>query len=226
MKEFGSISIELFFGFLALFFMMKVLGKTQFAQLTPFDFISSLILGELLGNAVYDPEVSIWNVLFATGLWGVMIYVVEMLSQKAEPIRGILEGEPSIVIRQGQLKYDVMKKNKIDINQLQSLVRQAGTFSLSEVEYAILEPNGQVSVLPKSRSDQPTRQDLQLPEQPVLLPFTLILDGRINADNLRESGRDENWLKKQLSDQQIDRVEDVLYAEWKEGQDLFVNTYS
>ncbi len=225
MNEYGAITIELLIGFCALFLYTKFVGKTHFSQLTPFDFISALILGELLGNAVYDKEVQLSKILFALALWTALIYASEMLTQKMKSVRKTLEGEPSIIIRQGLIQYKVMKKIKVDLNQLQSLVRQQGYFSLREVDYAIMETNGSVSVMPKPKYDKPTNQDLQLQPQPTSIPYTLILDGEVNVDNLQASGHDEQWLKHELAHAKISHYKDVLFAEWREHEPLFVQKY-
>lgn len=228
MNEYTSTVLELGIGFIALFTFTKVIGKVQLSQITPFDFISALILGELLGNAVYDQEVSIWRVLFATVIWGVLVFSVTLLTQKIKSLRKTLEGEPSIVIRKGLLQYEVMRKNKLDINQLQGMARQQGCFSLRDVEYAILETNGTISVLKTVESATPTRKDLSLPKKEVLLPVTLILDGELVADNLEEAQRSETWLQQQMARQGVHSYKDVLYAEWnRQAEDpVYIQTYS
>jgi uncharacterized membrane protein YcaP (DUF421 family) len=223
--HFTSILVELVSGLFLLFSITKILGKTQFSQVTPFDFISALMLGELVGNAVYDDKISIWEIAFAIFVWGVLIYILEMLTQKFKGTRKFLEGEPSVVIRKGQISYLSLKKLRLDINQLQSLIRQQGYFSIQEVEYAIMETNGKVSVLPKSDYDTPKKSDLNLPSQSVVLPVTMIIDGEVIYDNLKDAGFDETWLKDQLAKQNITNYKDVLYAEWLENKPLFVNKY-
>ncbi|SFE08816.1 Uncharacterized membrane protein YcaP, DUF421 family [Bacillus sp. OV194] len=218
----GTITIEMIIGFFALFFLTKLLGKTQLSQLTPFDFISALILGELVGNAMYDPDVHIWMILFAISVWGVLMYSLEMLTQKSITLRKVLEGSPSIIVRKGVIDRKQLKKNKLDINQLQDLIRQKGHFSMREIEYAILETNGSISVLPKSNVQPVTRKDLKLHEVEVTLPVTLILDGKIIYDNLNTAGVDEEWLRAQLLKRKINSAQDVLYAEWKKGHELLV----
>src|SRR3954467_8350942 len=86
-NHFFQILVELVSGLIFLFAVTKVLGKTQFSQVTPFDFISALMLGELVGNAVYDDKISIWEIAFATFVWGVLIYILEMLTQKFKGTR-------------------------------------------------------------------------------------------------------------------------------------------
>lgn len=142
----GQITIELFIGLLALLAATRILGKTQMDQLTPFDFISALVLGELVGSAVYDSEVKIWSILYAVTLWTILIYLIAILTQKIMGTRNILEGNPSIIIRDGQIDRQQLSANNLDINQLQQMLRQQNyIFSIREVEYAILEPNGKIS---------------------------------------------------------------------------------
>ncbi|MFB0637052.1 DUF421 domain-containing protein [Bacillus rugosus] len=225
MGDYLNVAIELVCGLGILFVILKFLGKTQFSQLTPFDFISALILGELVGNAVYDHEIKIKEIIFASLLWGLLIFLIELITQKLKGTRKFLEGEPNIVIHKGKLKYKMLKENKLDINQLQSLLRQKGCFSIQEVEYAILETNGMISVLPKADFDKPTRKDMNLSTKDVSLPITLILDGEIVFDNLVEAGVDEQWLKQSLQKRGVEKVEDVLYAEWHANQPLYVIPY-
>ncbi|WP_134702775.1 DUF421 domain-containing protein [Ammoniphilus sp. YIM 78166] len=225
MKHFGMIALELSFGLVLLFLVLKMLGKTQISQMRPFDFISALILGELVGNAVYDHEVRITEILFATILWGTMIFLLEYITLKFKKTRKILEGEPSLVIQQGKLKFDELKKNKVDLNQLLLLLRQQGYFSVQEVEYAILESNGKISVLPKFQYDYPRVRDFQLPLRTVCLPLPLILDGEVDYRNLAKAGLDEEWLKNQLAMQNISDYRDVFYAEWQENEPLFAMRY-
>jgi uncharacterized membrane protein YcaP (DUF421 family) len=215
----------LLIGFAALFAFTKMLGKAHFSQLTPFDFISALILGELLGNAVYDPDVDIWMVLFATSIWGLLIWSIIMATQKWSKLREPLEGEPTVVIRGGRLQFKALQKNRLDLNQLQTLLRQKGFFSMSQVEYAILETNGMLSVLPKPSEGTPTRAEFKLPDRPPPLPVSLILDGELIKDNLSEAGVDEAWLKLRLDQEGLSRYEDVFFAEWYGPEHLYVATY-
>ncbi|MFZ3578269.1 YetF domain-containing protein [Virgibacillus sp. DJP39] len=222
MNHYLSITVELIIGLVLLFIIAKSLGKTQFSQITPFDFISALILGELLGNAVYDHEVNILEIIFATSVWGILIFIIERITQKFKGSRKLLEGEPNIAIHQGEIKFEALKRAKIDINQLQSLIRQQGYFSIQEVAYAIIETNGMVSVLPKQEYNTPTNSDLNVVSQPPDLPITLILDGEVLYGNLAEAGMDEEWIKSQLANQNIMSYEDVLYAEHLPNKPLFV----
>jgi uncharacterized membrane protein YcaP (DUF421 family) len=217
--------LELILGFTALFVFTKLAGRTQFSQITPFDFISALILGELIGNAIYDHEVKIWDILLATTVWGLLIYGLTWMTQKFNGVRKLMEGEPTIIVKKGRFQYRAMKKAKIDLNEALSLIRQQGYFSLREIDYAILETNGLVSVLPNAACAKPTREDLNLPAKEAELGTALILDGKLNPDNLREAGLNEAWLKRELAKQHVHRYEDVFYAEVLPNNQLYINKY-
>ncbi|WP_010649966.1 YetF domain-containing protein [Oceanobacillus massiliensis] len=225
MSDYFSMFIETLFGFLALFILTKILGKTQINQITPFDFISALLLGELVGNALFDPESGIPEICFVLIVYGVLMYVSEIITQKFKRTRHLIEGSPSIVIYNGKLIRDTMKKNKLDINQLQHLLRAKDIFSLQEVEFAILEANGTLSVLKKSDYQSPNRKDLMLAPLEVHLPITLINDGEIIFDNLREKNLTEDWLLEAINKQGFQHITDIFYAEYAENKELFILPY-
>lgn len=222
MDHIGQITIELVVGFFVLLIAAKLLGKTQISQLTRFDFISAIVLGSLVGNTVYDSKVKIGSILYAVFVWGVLIYTIEMVTQKWRRTRNIFEGNPSIIIRNGYINREQLRANHLDINQLQQMLRQQkDIFSIREVEYMILEPNGKIGVLKKPKLASPTIKDLSLKQKAVYLPISLISDGEVIKDNLKQAGFDENWLFKQIKQRGITRFEDILYAEWKTDEGFF-----
>jgi uncharacterized membrane protein YcaP (DUF421 family) len=216
------ITVDLLFGFAGLFVFNQVLGKAHFSKLTPFEFVAILVLGDLVGNAVYQPDVTAAQIVYGILIWGLIIYAIGRLTLKSKKMRTLFEGEPSIVIRRGHLQYDVMRRNMLDLDQLLSMLRQQGYFSLREIEYAVLETNGMISVLPKRPYGPPTRADLGLHGVGGRVPITLILDGRLQSDNLGKASLSESWLKQQLADRGITSYEGVLYADWDPEEGLFV----
>ncbi|WP_226670714.1 YetF domain-containing protein [Metabacillus litoralis] len=223
--HFGQITIELIFGFFALFLITKVLGKTQITQITTFDFISALVLGELVGNAIFDDKVGISRIIYAVIIWGLLIYILEIITQKWSRSRGVLEGKPSIIIKKGEILRESLKKSKLDINQLQHLVRSKGVFSIRELEYAVLETDGTVSVLKKAKYETPTKNDLNVNLEDVNIPITLITDGIVLKENLIDAGFNFTWLEQQLKQQNIMHSKEVFFAEWLEGDGLYIQTF-
>lgn len=219
------LTVELIVGFLLLFLIVKVLGKKIIDQITPFTFIASIVLGELLGNALYDDKVAVTHIIYSMTLWALLLLTVEVLGQKFLRLRRIFEGKPSVLIRNGIINRDQLKKNKMNINQLQSLLRQSETFSIREVAYCYLEANGSISILKKSKNQKTQQQDFNLPEKPVFVPVTVIRDGELLMDELVELGRNKEWLVYQLQAQGISDYRNVFIAEWMEDNGLFVQTF-
>lgn len=216
-----DLSIELFFGFIALLLAVKIIGRRHVQQVSPFDFISAIVMGELLGNAIYD-ETSIFYVFYAIGLWALLLYIIEKMTQKSHRFRNIIEGSPVLVIKKGAIDFEVLKKEKLDFTELLSLLRNKDIFSVREVEYAIIEPSGIITVIKKTPYDNVTKNDLGIQTPPSLLNLAVILDGEIDNNNLKQLGFDENWLKGKLLEQSISNVTEVMYAEWNANEGLYV----
>ncbi|MFB5661595.1 DUF421 domain-containing protein [Alteribacillus sp. HJP-4] len=224
--ELLQLSAELTVGFFALLLITKILGKTQISQLTPFDFISALVLGELVGNAIYDAKIGLVYILFAITLWAMLIACVEQFTQKIKRTRSLLEGRPSIVIREGKLNYDSLKQNKLDLNQLQHLLRDKDVFSLKDVHFAILEANGSISVIKTPEASALTKKDVftELPP-PEFLPIAVILDGEWVEDNLKEIKPSKEELLQDIYQHDIPSIDRILYAEWTGSFPLYLQTY-
>lgn len=216
---------EIIFGVFSIFILTKLLGKTQISQLTPFDFIAAILLGELVGNALFDEKAGILEIGFVISLWGIILYIIEMITQKFKGSRFILEGKPAFIIHKGELIYEELRKNKIDLNEILHLLRMKDIFSLQEVEYAILETDGLLSVLKKPEYQTPNKKDLNVKPTEVQISVPLILDGEMIKDNLAEANVTEDWLLKELTRQNYSSVKKVFYAEWLEGKKLFVLPY-
>lgn len=228
MKEItlSSLTVELIVGFFLLFIVVKIVGRKLIRQITPFAFIASIVFGELLGNALFEPGIGLIHILYSIFLWGLLLIVVEYLGQKSLFFRGMFEGKPSALIKNGVVDYEALKKNRMNLNQLQSLLRQSETFSIREVAFCYLEVDGSLSILKKSKYQKTTQGDLKLQETPVYVPVTLIRDGNVLWDEIRDAGFDEAWLHKQLQTQHISDYREVLIAEWLEGDGIFVQTYA
>lgn len=215
---------ETVFGVFALFLLTKLLGKTQISQLTPFDFISAIILGELVGNALFDKKAGIIDIGFVILVWGVILYIIEIIRQKFKRSRFILEGKPSLLIHKGDLIYEEMRKNNVDINEVLQMLRMKDVFALQEVEYAVLETNGELSVLKKAAYQTPNKKDLNVAPTEPQIAMPIIMDGEIVKDNIQEVDITENWLLDELKRQEYE-LHEVFFAEWLEDEKLYVLPY-
>lgn len=222
MNDYLDISIELGSGLVLLFLITKLLGKTQISQITPFEFISALVLGELVGNAIFDDEVGLVKLIFALGIWVVLLYIIEKVEMKFIKSRGLIEGDPSIVVRNGWIDRRELKKNKLSINQLQNLLRQRDVFSIREIAFAIIESNGMISVMRKPEFEPAVRSEQQITSSSPTLPVTFISDGTVITDSLNSNGYNKQWLQKQIEAQGYARFDEIFYAEWDENEGLFL----
>lgn len=222
--EYYHIALELIIGYVLLFAATKVLGKTLLTHITTFDFICSIILSELVGNALYDNELGISFIMFSIIIWTVLITTTEFITQKFRKTRDFLEGKPSILINHGKLSFEEMKKNHLDINQLLHLLRSKDVFTMREVQYAILEANGCLSVLKKNSEDSTKKQNKKQLKDGPFLAITLISDGELIQENLDEVNITKTYLEEELKKQNL-TIKEALYVEWLEGEGLFIQGY-
>ncbi|EQB34682.1 MULTISPECIES: YetF domain-containing protein [Virgibacillus] len=219
------LTIELIVGFFVLFIIVKFVGKKIIDQISPFTFIAAIVLGELLGNALYDNKIGVFYIVYSLIIWGGLLFLVEYLSQKLLSFRGMVEGKPSALIKNGVVDREALRKNRINLNQLQSLLRQSETFSIREVAYCYLEANGSISILKKSKYQKTAQEDFNMPSKVVSVPVTIIRDGNVLWDEINDLGYDESWLISQLNSQNITDYKDVFIAEWLHKDGLFVQPF-
>jgi uncharacterized membrane protein YcaP (DUF421 family) len=221
-----QIASKLLIGYLVLFTITRILGKKSIGQLTPLDFIATLLLSELLGNAIYDKNVKLTEFLFATLLWGIIIFLVEFFSYKFRNIRKITEGRPSILINKGAVDWKELKKNKVEMQELMQMLRANNVFSIQDVQYGILENNGTLSIMKKSDKEPPNRKDLNIPFQEQALPTILIKNGNLVEENLSKHQLNKQWLLDKLKQENIYHLSDVSYAEYEVERGLFIQRFN
>ncbi|MDF2724339.1 MAG: hypothetical protein K0Q59_4014 [Paenibacillus sp.] len=221
-----NLACELVVGFFLLFLLVKIVGRKIITQVTPFTFITAIVMGEILGNALYDQDVQLTQILFSMSLWGCLLLIVEFVGQKSLTFRGVVEGKPAALIKNGVVDREQLKRNRMNLNQLQSLLRQSETFSIREVAFCYLEPNGSISILKKAKYQKTTLEDFNMPGKAVHVPVTLIRDGQVLWDEVRDLGFNEAWLKKQLQAENVTDYSTVFIAEWLEGDGIFVQMQS
>lgn len=220
--ELGLILIKLIAGFVGLWAMTRLLGKKEIAALTPFDFISAVMLGDLVGNTIYEKDTSVWMLIFTLAVWTVLSVTFEKITQRYQKLRKPLEGEPEILIRNGQIDLMRLRRNNLDFDQLRMMLRAKDTFSVSEVAYAIYETNGSLSILKKPQFEVVTRRDINLNAQQIHMPQSIVEDGIVQLKGLRDLGKDEVWLHQQLQEKGFPDIKAVAYAEVNEEGELYV----
>lgn len=181
-----------------LFFMTKLLGKKQVSELSLFDYVVGISIGNFASEMAINLEADFLNAMTAIIVFGLIAFFISILTMKSLGIRKFFIGVPTILVQHGKLMYKNMSKSKIDVNDLLEQSRGGGYFDLSEIEYAILEANGKISFLPKGEYKNVTIKDMDLKVQKQGLCANIIIDGNIMNDNLNNIGKDEEWLMHEL----------------------------
>lgn len=215
--------LRTFTGFAVLLILTRLAGKKQIGQMTVFTYITGIALGNMAGDMIIHKDVDLVDGIIGMALWSALIFIMEYLSLNLPVVRVLLDGEPVLVIKKGMVQAKELKKMRLNMDDLTMLLREKDVFSIKDVQFAILEPHGELSVMKKAVKQQASKEDLNLqPQEPVYLPGEIITDGKIIVRNLREFGKTEAWLSQQLSIQGISSAKSVLYAELDENGALFV----
>lgn len=220
-----DITLKVVVGLASLLVVIRLLGKKELSQITPFDLVYLILLGSFLEEGIYDEKVSIFQIMYAIFLWGVLIYFIEKMAVKSEWFRKVLKGESSDLISKGKINIKEMKKNKMEMEQLRILLRSQGYFSLSEVEHAKLETSGALSVLPKAKEEAVTPGMLNI-HPPENEPTYLFVDeGVIEEKELKKAGKNKEWLLLELQKEGIENTATIFYGEWAERKGFYLIRY-
>ena len=194
-----------------LFFMTKLLGKKQVSELSLFDYVVGISIGNFASEMAINLEAEFFNSMLAIIVFGILAYFISILTTKSLKLRKFFVGTPTVLMENSKLIYKNMKKSMIDVNDLLSQAREMGYFDLSEIEFAILEANGKISFLPKGEYKNITVKDMKLKIEKQGLCANVIIDGNIMDDNLINIGKDTEWLLHELKCKGK-KVHDILLA--------------
>lgn len=207
--EFLQIILTTILSAAVLFGIAKISGHKQVAQLDFFDYISGITIGSIAAELATELE-SPWKPLTAMIVYGVIAVVLRVLTTKQPKSRKYINGTPTIILDRGRLYRENMKKAKLDLSEFMLMCRQAGYFNINDIQTAVYEYNGRLSVLPVSAKRPATPSDMNLfPAQETIMA-EVIMDGRVLEENLKRMGLDNRWLRKRLEEQGYKSAEEVF----------------
>lgn len=224
MADWLSILFRSFLFFIVLFLLTKALGKKQLTHLTFFEYVSGITIGSIAAAVSMDLESNISHGLLSLAVWTLVPLGLSFLSQKNKKVRDIVEGKGTVLIKDGKILEDNLKKEKYTIDELMTQLRQKNYFHARDVEFAVLEPSGSVSVLPKKEKQPLTAKDIDLKVQNEKEPQTVIMDGEILDEPLATLGYNRDWLKNELEKQGAAQ-ENVFFAQVDSSGNLTVDLY-
>ena len=202
----------------ALFIITKIMGHKQVAQLDFFDYVCGITIGSIGAEMATELEEP-YKPLIALAIYGFVSIILSLIAHKMPRTRKYINGTPTILMNDGKIYRDNLKKAKLDLSEFMLLCREAGYFDLDEIQTAIFEHNGRLSVLPKAASRPATPEDLKITAKATHIGVEVIMDGRIMGENLSRLGRDGKWLDLQLKSQGCRSAKEVFLAVYVPEED-------
>ena len=179
--------------------VMRLMGKREIGQLQPFELAIAIMIADLASIPMSDTGIPLSNgIVPILGLLVVHL-LISLINLKSIRAREIICGKPRILIYRGKIQKDALIKERFTINELEERIRSQNISSLGDVEYAILETSGQISVIPKPNKRNTTPEDFNIMPDYEGIPYDLVIDGRIMSENLKKIGKNYVWLKKQVN---------------------------
>ncbi|WP_446898349.1 DUF421 domain-containing protein [Clostridium sp. LBM24168] len=191
---------------------MRLMGKKQIGEMEPFELVIAIMISELASVPMQDTRISILRGIIPIITLLFLQTCFALMQLKSEKMRLILSGRPSILINNGKLDFKELKKEKFNLNDLLEELRLQGYYNLSDIEYAILETSGKISVIPKTNLSPATKEDMKITSTQDTMPLILILDGKVNSKNLNTINKNNSWLKNTLKKNNVHSMEEVLIA--------------
>ena len=192
----------------ALFVIAKFIGHKQISQLDFFDYITGITIGSIAAELATELEEPI-KPLIAMIVYGAITVILSVITSKFPKTRKFINGTPTIIMDNGKIYRNNMKKAKIDLSDFLVMCRQEGYFNLADIQTAIFEYNGRLTVLPVSTKRPVNPEDINLIPQSEHISTEVIMDGRVLDENLRRMGLDLKWLEKQIKDQGFKSTKEI-----------------
>ncbi|CAN2254604.1 YetF domain-containing protein [Bacillus vallismortis] len=222
-----QLIIRLIIAFITLLVLTRLMGRKEIAQLTFFNFVSAISIGTIGASLAIDSTLSIRNGFIALFAWSAFTIIVGFLDIKFPAIRYAVEGQPVILIRKGKIMDKQLRSVRLDLDALQTLLRKKNIFSLADVDYAIFETDGSLSVLKKQAKQNVTKKDMNVQGENttsnVSHPASVIADGKVREDNLKKLNLNRQWLMDRLKESGIQQPKEVFYAEVQTDGTLYID---
>lgn len=206
------VCVRSVFAFITLFIYARILGKQQISQLTFFEYVTGITIGSIAASMSTDLTTIGFHHFVGLTTWAALVLIIQVSIIRNRWLSKVLEGEPAIVIQNGHILESNLRMTRYTYSDLMQQLRQKNIFSLTDVEFAILEPNGELSVLPKSQKRPVTPEDLGIPTNYEGLSTEIIADGKLIEQNLKQLQLDADWLMQQLKSQGINDINQVTFA--------------
>lgn len=196
----------------ALFILTKIMGDRQMSELSMFDYINSITIGSIAAEMATSLQDDFKEPLIAMIVYGVVSFGISYITCKSMLLRRLFEGHSLIMYQNGQLYEKNLLKAKVDVCEFLAMCRVSGYFDLEDIHTAFMEPNGRLSIIPKVDKRPVTMSDMKLNAEQNFPLANVIIDGHVMKENLKSTGKNEQWLKKQLSSYGVTELKEIMLA--------------
>lgn len=211
--------------FFVLLLITRVIGKEQLGRLNVSDFVNAIVIGSIGASMASDHKENVSFYLVAIIIFGTLTFLANYAALKYRPFRKLVEGQPLIIIHKGKVLEKNMSKERYSMDNLIMQLREKNVFEIEDVEFAVLEPNGQLSVLLKSNKQPLNASDLNVSTQYKGMSSEIIIDGKVILKNLKQNNLSEQWLMDELNKYGIRKIDEVNYASLDYFGNLYIDKY-
>lgn len=212
MSNFLNICFRTILVLVILFFITKMMGKKQISELNFFDYVVGITIGSIAADISLDIEKNMIAGIAALFIYGFISYIISFVSIKSILARRFFIGVPTVLVEKGKIIESGLKKSKIDVNDLLMVARENGYFNLDEIDYALMEVNGNISFLPKEKEKPVTKRDMKIKCSNEGLTVNAIIDSKYMANNMKAINKDKEWLDHELKVNGYDNYDNILLA--------------
>ena len=212
MSNFFNICFRTILVLIILFFITKMMGKKQISELNFFDYVVGITIGSIAADISLDIEKNMIAGIAALFIYGFVSYIISFVSIKSILARRFFIGVPTVLVEKGKIIESGLKKSKIDVNDLLMEARENGYFNLDEIDYALMEVNGNISFLPKEKEKPVTKKDIKIKCSNEGLTVNAIIDSKYMVNNMKAINKDKEWLDHELKVNGYDNYDNILLA--------------
>lgn len=212
MSDFLNICFRTILVLIILFFITKMMGKKQISELNFFDYVVGITIGSIAADISLDIEKNMLAGIAALFIYGFISYIISFVSIKSILARRFFIGVPTVLVEKGKIIESGLKKSKIDVNDLLMVARENGYFNLDEIDYALMEVNGNISFLPKEKEKPVTKKDMKIKCSNEGLTVNAIIDSKYMVNNMKAINKDKEWLDHELKVNGYDNYDNILLA--------------
>ncbi len=200
--SYGDLTLKFIVGFLVMVLQINLFGRGNIAPTSAIDQLQNYVLGGIVGGMIYNSSITLLQFTLVLLIWTLVVFVAKFLTNHNNYFRKVIEGTPQLIVKNGKIDVDLALKNGLSANDLSFKLRQSGVMDIRNVKRAVFERNGQLTIILKNEDS---------------LKYPLILDGKIDTEELNTVGKDEEWVEKQLKQRNLD-VAEVYLANYIDGQ--------